>query len=126
MKARIRFPGEGEADKTLVKSGERYELAGDTVEVEPTFWSDKASPNLLFIETVDLAGRVLQKLMIRVKGADGRLQVIDRSKSVVPACDTVAATKPEVAEDDEYEEEEEEEDEENQLSSVPIPLGGKK
>lgn len=88
MVIRIRFPGKGEC---LVAADQEL----STVELTPRFWSPTAAPNVLFIESLDSQMNVLHKLMLRVRGRDGRLQVIDRSADVLPQFE---AEKPRAAE----------------------------
>jgi lipopolysaccharide export LptBFGC system permease protein LptF len=115
VKARIYFPSEGEAAIRVVSS--RTDEAVECIEVEPEFWSSKAAPNLCFIETLSADGKVLQKLMVRVRGTDGRLQVIDRSKPAVPACDAWDESNED--DEDEGEDEDEEEDESPTVARIP-------
>lgn len=94
MKVRVRFPDDAEADKQLCGGSSEVELSTEHVEVSPFFWSDNASPNVLYLETLDSEGNILQRIMIRARGSDGKIRVIDRSQSVVPRCDKPEEESP--------------------------------
>ena len=87
MKVKIELPGQSEAKVEVPGIEDEYEWAGETVEVTPQFWSETASPNVLFLSSLDANGNVLHRVQLRVSGSDGKIRLIDRSKRVKPACD---------------------------------------
>lgn len=96
MHVKIELPGESEATIVVPASEDGVEdldWAGETIEITPQFWSEAASPNVLFLSSVDSRGKVLHRVQVRVSGSDGKIRMIDRSKKVRPACDPAPKTE---------------------------------
>jgi hypothetical protein len=116
MKTVIQLPGNTEAKvKVFDLDGTEIVSPVGRIEIEPYFFSAKASPSVAHIESLDSNDRQIQKARVVVSGTTGKHSVVKQATAVKPEYDLqLSDSDSEITDDDEEEEDDEEAEEDEE------------